>query len=82
MRAVCCNSVYIMCYCSMKVPIALHTHYNMADIKALVDLGATDNFVSTHFLKEMGIKTHPLDKPKQIYNIDNNANKVGKSSTM
>ena len=67
-----------MCYRSMKVPIALHTRYNMADIKALVDLGATDNFVSTHFLKEMGIKTRPLDKPKRIYNIDDTANKAGR----
>ncbi|KAF8256801.1 hypothetical protein EI94DRAFT_1638093 [Lactarius quietus] len=60
----------------MKVLIALHTCYNTADIKALVDSGATDNFVSARFLREMGIKTRPLEKPKKIYNINNSKERL------
>jgi hypothetical protein len=49
----------------------------MADIRALVDLGATDNFIHPDFVKRMGLGTKELDKPKNIYNIDNTTNKAG-----
>jgi hypothetical protein len=42
-RAMHCNSMYITRYHSMKVPVLIRTSYNMADIRALVDSGATDN---------------------------------------
>jgi hypothetical protein len=44
-RALCCNSVYITCYRSMRIPVSIRTRYFMADKKALVDSGATDNFM-------------------------------------
>jgi hypothetical protein len=43
MRALRCNTVYITCYRSMRVPVSICTSYFMADKKALVDSGATDN---------------------------------------
>ena len=46
----------------------------MADIRALVDLGATNNFMNPAFTKRMGIGLLTLDKPKNIFNIDNTAN--------
>jgi hypothetical protein len=49
----------------------------MADIKALVDSGATDNFIHLNFVKRMGLGQRELDKPKNIYNIDNTTNKLG-----
>jgi hypothetical protein len=49
----------------------------MADIRALVDLGATDNFIHPDFIKQMGLGTKELDKPKNIYNIDDMTNKAG-----
>ena len=61
----------------MRIPVQLHTRYNTAEIKALVDSGATDNFVSESFLQRMGIKTRLLDTPKRIYNIDDTTNKAG-----
>ena len=49
----------------------------MADKKALVDSGATDNFIHPAFAKRLGLSMTPLEKPKRIYNIDNTSNKSG-----
>src|SRR6201996_9233353 len=66
-----------MCYRSMRIPVSIRASYNMADIKALVDSGATDNFIHPNFVKRMGIGQRPLDKPKNIFNIDDTTNKAG-----
>jgi hypothetical protein len=62
---------------SMRIPVSIRASYNMADIKALVDLGATDNFIHPNFVKRMGLGQRELDKPKNIYNIDDTTNKSG-----
>ena len=66
-----------MHYRSMRVPVSIHASYNMANIKALVDSGATDNFIHPNFVKRMGLGQRELDKPKNIYNIDDTTNKAG-----
>jgi hypothetical protein len=62
---------------SMRIPVSIRASYNMANIKALVDSGATDNFIHPNFVKWMGLGQRELDKPKNIYNIDNTTNKSG-----
>jgi hypothetical protein len=49
----------------------------MADKKALVDSGATDNFMHPAFAKRMGLGLQALPTPKKIFNIDNTTNKSG-----
>jgi len=49
----------------------------MADIKALVDSGATDCFMSETFIKRMNLGKRPLQKLQKIWNIDNTANQAG-----
>ena len=66
-----------MRYRSMRVPVSIRASYNMANIKALVDSGATDNFIHPNFVKRMGLGQRELDKPKNIYNIDDTTNKAG-----
>ena len=61
----------------MHVPVSIRTHYFMAKKKALVDSGATNNFIHPAFTKRLGLTMTPLDKPKWIYDIDNTSNKVG-----
>ena len=61
----------------MCVLVSIHTRYSMANKKALVDSGATDNFIYPAFAKKLGLTMTPLEKPKRIYNIDNTSNKAG-----
>jgi hypothetical protein len=76
-RALRCNTVYITHYRSMRVPVSIRTSYFMADKKALVDSGATDNFMHPAFAKRMGLGLQKLQTPKKIFNIDNTTNKSG-----
>jgi hypothetical protein len=50
----------------------------MADKRALVDSGATDNFINATFAARMGLGFKELQTPKNIFNIDNTTNKSGK----
>ena len=76
-RAFRCNSVYITHYQSMHVPVSLRTSYSMADKKALVDSGATNNFIHPHFVERMGLGLRMLKQPQKIWNIDGTPNKGG-----
>jgi hypothetical protein len=76
-RALRCNTVYITRYRSMRVPVSIRTSYFMADRKALVDSGATDNFMHPAFAKKMGLGLRELPNPRKIFNIDNTTNKSG-----
>ena len=49
----------------------------MTDVKALVDSGATDNFISPDFARRMGLGSTPLERPRKVWNIDNTENRVG-----
>ncbi len=49
----------------------------MANIKALVDSGATDCFMSENFIRQMKLGKRPLQKPRKIWNINNTANQAG-----
>jgi hypothetical protein len=64
-RALRCNTVYITRYRSMRVPVSIRTSYFMADKKALVDSGATDNFMHPAFAKRMGLGLQELPTPKK-----------------
>ena len=61
----------------MRVPVSIRTRYFMADKKALVDSGATDNIIHPAFARRLGLTMTPLERPKKIYNIDNTSNKSG-----
>jgi hypothetical protein len=76
-RALRCNTVYITRYRSMRIPVLIRTSYFMADKKALVDSGETNNFMHPAFAKRMGLGLQKLQTPKKIFNIDNTTNKSG-----
>ena len=61
----------------MQIPVSVRTSYKTADIKALVDYGATDNFIHPMFTHRMGLGTHSLERPRKIWNVDNSENKAG-----
>ena len=62
----------------MHVPVSIRTSNFKADRKALVDSGATDNFIHPDFIKRMGLGTKELDRHRNIWNIDGTHNKGGK----
>ena len=76
-RALRCNSVYITRYRSMRIPVSIRTNYFMADKRALVDSGATNNFMHPAFAKKMGLGLRELPIPRKIFNIDDTTNKSG-----
>jgi hypothetical protein len=49
----------------------------MADKKALVDLGATNNFIHPRFAERMQLGKKKLMQPQKIWNIDGTQNKGG-----
>ena len=61
----------------MQVPVSARTVYSKADIRALVDSGAKDNFINPTFIKCLGLGTGTLKRPRKIWNIDNTGNKSG-----
>jgi hypothetical protein len=61
----------------MRIPVSIRTSYFMANKQALVDSGATDNFMHPNFAKRMGLGMKALPNPKNIFNIDNTTNKSG-----
>ncbi len=61
----------------MRIPISIRTSSTMADIKGLVDSGATNCFMSPTIVRRMGLGRRLLDKPRKIWNIDNTENKDG-----
>src|SRR6266702_4134938 len=72
------NSVIVTTrFRSMHIPISIRTINPMANIKALVDSGATDCFMSERFIQRMKLGKRPLQKPWKIWNIDNTANQAG-----
>ena len=49
----------------------------MADKTALVDSGATNNFIYPNLAVQMGLWPAQLNKPCKIWNLDNTENKAG-----
>ena len=49
----------------------------MADKTILVDSGAMDNFIHPKLLKQLGLGSQPLDRPRKIWNINGTTNKAG-----
>ena len=61
----------------MHIPVSIRTSNAMADIKALVDSGATDCFMSENFIRRMKLGKRPLQRLRKIWNIDNMPNQAG-----
>ena len=61
----------------MRIPVSVCMSYKTANIKGLVDSGATDNFIHPTFMQRMGLGTRSLKQPRKIWNMDNSENKAG-----
>ena len=61
----------------MRIPVSMRTSYFTADKVALVDLGATNNFIHPNFAARMGLTPAKLEHPHKIWNVDNTKNEAG-----
>jgi hypothetical protein len=68
------QTVYIARNKSILVPIMFETEGRKADQQALLDSGATENFLHPKLIEQMGLKTRKLMKPKQMCNMDGTLN--------
>jgi len=61
----------------MTVRIYTHSIAKRAEAIALVDLGATENFMNLSYAKWLKLPIKNLDKPRQLFNVDGTENKAG-----
>src|SRR5437879_12636880 len=61
----------------VKAPIQLHSKSLRSSIDALLDSGATDNFISPLIINRFKIETFQLTKPKIVCNVDGSKNSIG-----
>ena len=61
----------------VKAPVQLHSKSLRSSIDALLDSGATDNFISPLIVNRFEIETFQLPKPKIVCNVDGSKNSIG-----
>src|SRR6266550_5590549 len=69
------RNVYISARKSMTIRCYVHSIAKRAEITALVDSGATENFMNLTYAKWLRLPIKRLDDPRPLYNVDNLENK-------
>jgi len=70
------------CGTSIILPIEVSTTNTseVHSVKALLDSGATGNFIDRDFVQTKGINTRSISRPIPVYNVDGSPNKAGQIS--
>ncbi len=71
------RDVYISAWKSMTVRCYVHSIAKRAEIIALVDSGATENFMNLTYAKWLRLPIKQLVQPRRLYNVDGTENKAG-----
>ena len=82
LRALFPQDVFITAQHSIRAPVTLHSCHYHGKINALIDSGATDNFISPFLVKKYRIDTHTLENPLTVRNVDGTANRNGSANEM
>ncbi len=61
----------------MMLRVFMHSKSKRADTIALLDLGATENFMSLQYAKYLHLPIKVLNKPRRLFNVDGTRNKAG-----
>ena len=66
---------------SMTIPLTVNMWHKTTQIEALLDCGATHNFVNPHAIKTLFMGINPLKQPLIVHNVDGTINKMAPSPT-
>lgn len=61
----------------MRIPLLINSRVKRAERLALLDSGATQNFLHPSFIRHHKIETLKLEKPRTVRNVDGTKNKAG-----
>ena len=61
----------------MSIRVFLHTSNKRAETTALLDSGATENFISKQYAQWLRLPFKRLVRPRAVYNVDGSKNKQG-----
>ena len=61
----------------MKVPFTLYTKRGEAAETALLDSGASENFLDLKTFEPLGLGKQQLETPRPVFNVDGTRNKAG-----
>ena len=61
----------------MTVQVSIHTIAKRAEAIALLDSGATENFMNLTYAKWLKLPIKRLEQPRRLFNVDGTENKAG-----
>ena len=61
----------------MQLHLFIHLSRKRAETTVLLDSGATKNFISMKYTKELQLPIKQLQRPRPVYNVDGMRNKNG-----
>src|SRR5487761_914864 len=71
------GDVYISLRKSMNVRFFIHSKSKQTEALALLDLGATENFLNLNYAKYLHLPIKRLAQPRKLFNVDKTPNKGG-----
>ena len=69
------DRMYLLIWKSMQLHIFIHLSWKRAKTIALLDSGATENFINMQYAKELWLPIKHLQRPQPVYNVDGTRNK-------
>ena len=61
----------------MTLRVFIHSKSRRAETVALLDSGATENFINIDYAKKLGIPIRRLTNERRLFNVDGTPNKAG-----
>ena len=71
------SNVYISSRKSMTLQFFIHSKSKRAEAIALIDSGATKNFMNLGYAKYLQLPIKRLEEPRSLFNVDGTTNKSG-----
>ena len=76
-RALSSERVYLLNRQSMSLQTFIHTSNKRVETPALLDSGATENFINANYTQYLHLPIKKLTTPRKVYNVDGTPNRKG-----